>query len=281
MPSAEVGYQGSGKAEGKGFLSLFGGVAHPAQAWVREGGWAAVVDLDHSPQNDLSCPNKWNQINAALHLFECVGIDLPCDTWFWARRAFAPSKFPQPLRGDDPNSILGLANLKPPDQEKVRKANLMMFSACKTIRRALKLGICGYLENPLSSRLWPCRPIRKLLEDRRVQTVKRDMCQYGTQWKKATRLLVWNAAPFSMLQCSGRGVCSRTKKPHVRLAGISGNVFFLSSHKKIPNSTGMHLFSLCSPALPLPFKSHCLCMGFGECQSGDSLEITRGISFHL
>ena len=253
MPSAEVGYQGSGKAEGKGFLSLFGGVAHPAQAWVREGGWAAVVDLDHSPQNDLSCPNKWNQIDAALHLFECVGIDLPCDTWSRARRAFAPSKSPQPLRGDDPNSILGLANLKPPDQEKVRKANLMMFSACTTIRRALKLGICGYLENPLSSRLWHCRPIRKLLEDRRVQTVKFDMCQYGTQWKKATRLLVWNAAPFSMLQCSGRGVSSRTKKPHVRLAGISGKRFLSELAQENPKLYGDALVQSLLARPPTPF----------------------------
>ena len=129
----------------------------------------------------------------------------------------------------------------------------MMFSACKTIRRALKLGICGYLENPLSSRLWHCRPIRKLLEDRRVQTVKLDMCQYGTQWKKATRLLVWNAAPFSMLQCSGRGVSSRTKKPHVRLAGISGKRFLSELAQENPKLYGDALVQSLLARPPTPF----------------------------
>ena len=145
-------------AEGKSMLSLFGGASGPAKAWVAQGGEALVVDIAGALENDLSKPSRWNLLASQVHTFDCVGIDLPCNTWSRGRRAPKHSRFPQPLRGDIDEEIFGLPGLKKGDFEKVKNANQMMWGAYKLIRRALRSGVCGYLENPLTSRLWklPC-----------------------------------------------------------------------------------------------------------------------------
>ena len=213
-------------------LSLFGGAGEPAKAWANEGGKAFVIDIADGFENDLSKPARWNLLVSQVHSFDCIGIDLPCDTWSRARRAPKHSRFPHPLRGEDPESVLGLPGLKKSDAEKVMRANQMMWGACKLIRRAFRCGVCGYLENPLSSRLWKAPCIRRLLQDHRIFEVKLDFCQYGTQWKKPTKLLVWGVPPFQLLRCKGKSTCSRTKKPHLVLTGLAGKRF-LTEHAQV------------------------------------------------
>ena len=210
---------------GQKLLSLFGGEAEVAEAFSRRGGCAAVLDVAYSPNNDLSRLSSWTSIVKAVSCFDAVGIDIPCNTWSRARRAPIGSKMPQPLRGDDPDTIFGLPELNEKDQEKVKRANNMLFGACKVIRKCLRLGTCGYLENPLSSRIWKTPQIRRLLQDHRVQFVKTHLCMYGTQWKKPTGILLWNCKVADLLKCHGKFACSRTSKPHVQLTGIKGNKF--------------------------------------------------------
>ena len=225
-------------AEGRAMLSLFGGAAEPAKAWARRGGHAAVIDVAGDPANDLSKPARWNILARHLHRFSLLGIDLPCNTWSRARRGPPGSCFPQPLRGDDAHTILGLPDLSEKDAATVKAANRMVIGACKLIRRALRLGIPGYLENPMCSRLWLCPMIRKLLQDTRVTVVKVDMCQYGTQWMRPTKLMVWNVNKFDMLRCRSRGVCDRTSKAHLVLTGISGKRFLTEHAQVYPKAFG-------------------------------------------
>ena len=87
-----------------------------------------------------------------------------------------------------------------------------MYGACTLIRLWLQRNIPGYLENPLSSRLWLAPPVKELLKLDRVHFIKTHMCMHGTQWKKPTGILVWCCKPFTLPRCSGKGKCSRTGK---------------------------------------------------------------------
>ena len=55
---------------------------------------------------------------------------------------------PRALRGNSGDELFGLPHLGAKDFQKVRDANHMLFGAVRTIKRCLKLGIPGYLENP-------------------------------------------------------------------------------------------------------------------------------------
>ena len=206
------------------FLSLFGGVGNPAKFWCQMGGTAAVIDLADSSQNDLGKHSCWNDVDKNLHAFDVVGIDMPCNTWSRARRAPWWSRMPKPLRKAG-EYIFGLPWLSELDRIKVNKANIMLKRAVKVIRKCLKLGKSGYLENPMSSMIWQTPQIQRLLRDPRVQLCPLEMCMYNTQWKKPTFILLWNAPATNFSRCTGRRVCTRTGKSHMQLTGISGKRF--------------------------------------------------------
>lgn len=218
----------AGAAEGpelqkKAFLSLFGGAGNPAKQFADLGGLSLLVDLSHSLSNDLSKFSIWNQVFRALHFFDCVGVDLPCNTWSRARRAPPWSRMPKPLRSAD--FLFGLPHLETADFLKVQAANRMFFASVRLIRRCLRLGTRGYLENPATSFVWDTPQIQRLLKHPKVQLVTVHMCMYGCQWKKPTKLLLWNCAPVDLRRCSGKTRCSRTGRPHLQLSGLSGKRF--------------------------------------------------------
>ena len=152
--------QVKGLFQKQAFLSCFGGRARAVEFVQKEGGAAMVVDYEHSSTNDTSKFSVWNQTHAIIHLFQSIidlfqygGIGLPWNTSSRSRRAPPGSRIPQALRGDSETEIFGLSKLKPSDFDKVQAAKRMYHGAIKLIRRCLKLGICGYLENPLTSRV--------------------------------------------------------------------------------------------------------------------------------
>ena len=172
-------------------LSLYGGEGAVAKAAARGGMWGAVLGLAHDSANDLARPRHQRALLACLPRCSIVGIDLPCQTWSRARRAPPGSSMPSALRGDDPTTIMGLPNLSAADLAKVAVGNRQWAFALQIIKHCLRLGIPGYAENPQTSRLWKLRSINKLGKLSNTQLVDFHMCQFGTQWKKPTRLLVW------------------------------------------------------------------------------------------
>ena len=200
------------------FLSLFGGVGEASKFVARCGGISALVDWDKNPMNDLSKPSRWKDVEKLLEDCNLVGIDLPCPTWSRARRAPRWSKMPSPLR-DDFDYIWGLPDLTAAEKDKVNKANHMTWGALRVIRRCIRTGVAGYLENPWTSRLWLVRGIRRLLRSGMAFLIRVDQCQYGTQWRKPTGLLIWGCSPFQLKICGQGSLCSRTRKPHLQLTG--------------------------------------------------------------
>ena len=193
-----------------------------------------MVDVETNAENDLSKYSAWNDILTRLHLFDLVGIDLPCNTWSRARRGKPGSVMPEPLRGTQASDIFGFAHLQGRDKSKVNQANRMLFGAYRVIRKCLRLNIAGYLENPMTSMLWKTPQVRKLLQHRHVHLIRTHLCQYGVQWRKATYILVWGCKPFQLLTCSGRGKCSRTGRPHLQLTGLQNKVFLTKQAQVSP-----------------------------------------------
>ena len=233
---------------GRRFLSLFGGVSNPAKIFAKRGGCAAVIDFAFSPLNDLSKPSKWNRIMQVLHLFDIIGIDIPCNTWSRARRAPAWSRMPKALRSDQ--YTFGLPGLSAKDQKLVEQANVMFFGAVRVIRRCLKQNIPGYLENPATSRLWQTPQMKRLLQDPRCHLIRADMCQYACSWKKPTLLLFWNVTAPLFRICLGTHTCSRTHRRHVQLSGIAGKRFLTHQAQIYSLSFSQALIDVFCPQSP-------------------------------
>jgi len=118
---------------------------------------------------------------------------------------------------------MGLASLCERDRQKVNNANTILREAVKFVKFCIDKNIPGYIENPKSSRLWKTRAIQRLLKHHCTKLVDLDMCQYGTPWKKPTRLLVFcRHADQVNFQCCApkKGLCSATHKSHVQLSGM-------------------------------------------------------------
>jgi len=200
---------------------------------------AMLVDLADSTANDLSATRAWRPVEQELRRgkVKALTIDLPCNTWSRARRAPPWSRMPKPLRGDGPGELWGLKGLTEKDQAKVAAANRMTRAAFRAIKVADSLSIPGFLENPRKSRLWQTRGIKNLLKSASTQIVNFSMCQYGTQWRKDTRLLVFGLPKGSVVLdvCQGRrGKCSRTHRAHLNLTGIQGKHFTTAQAQVYP-----------------------------------------------
>ena len=229
---------------GEVFLSLFGGVGECCNFVCHHGGESILVDFSSSKQNDLGKPSRWRDVLTLAAFSTMVGIDLPCNTWSRARRAPWWSKMPSPLRGDNPDNIFGLGGLNQSDFEKVSAANHMVRGALKLIRFCLKRGIPGYLENPLTSRLWKVPAIQQLLRQGKAFFVRADMCQYNTQWRKPTGLLIWHCSLFSMNTCWQKPKCKRTAKPHLQLTGVKNGKFLTHQAQVYTKDFASSLISL-------------------------------------
>ncbi len=105
-------------------------------------------------------------------------------------------------------------------------SNELVKFSLKVIRLCIKMQISVAIENPLSSMLWSL-PELSQLSARGGAKIKTDFCCWGEAWRKSTRVWFWNTdLTLGAKRCSGRGLCSRTKKPHTALSGLDPHGFF-------------------------------------------------------
>ena len=79
-----------------------------------------------------------------------------------------------------------------------------------------------FLENPDTSLLWLAPRMRSLTRVAVFAQARFHQCQFGTLWKKCTRIVAWRGGCLSKLKrwCHSDGKrCSRTGLPHQELAG--------------------------------------------------------------
>ena len=146
-----------------------------------------------------------------------VWLAMPVGTWSRARDNM---EFGDPqLREDAGSELLGRPGLGRRDALKVHHDNVLMQFSLTILETARKMGVMAVLENPHMSRLWLVPQIRDLERQQHVSSCIVDHCQYGTCWRRRTKLLTVHC-PLILHQCSGQhGLCSRTLRPHQHLSG--------------------------------------------------------------
>ena len=206
------------------FLEVFAGTHRLASTIARKNGWPVLFwDIQLGPAYDLTVRLNQYKIVGWLRAGRLRGLHHgnPC-------RTFSPSWDSRPglapLRSDF--FPLGLPDLQPGDGQKVQIDNILMRFTAQCMRLCLVFHVPMTAENPRSSRLWQCPPIRYLLRRRRVQLHHTDYCSFGVGWKRSVSFAaVWvSLDKLDCRRCHGsKRCCMFTGRPHWPLLGQAPN----------------------------------------------------------
>ena len=136
----------------------------------------------------------------------------PCTSW--------PRAIRQPLRSA--TAPMGLTNLADSQHARLKLGNATFAVSCRLIDVSRKMGVPIFLEIPDASLLWLAPRMRSLTRVADFAQGRFHQCQFGTSWKKCTRIAAWRGGCLSRLQrwCHADGKrCSRTGLPHQELSG--------------------------------------------------------------
>ena len=231
--AAQQGPQHSGPIKGcHGYaLELFAVSARLSKALSKLNWHVEAWDINFSSACDLSKVSIVNNLidrikSGAIHF---VHFGLPCNTWSRARRN--DGRGPGPLR-DDAAFLMGFPHLSAVDLHKVKLGNVLLLHTVRLIRACQQAQVCWTLENPKTSRVWLTRQLRRL---KNCHFTHVDFCQYNLPWRKSTRFLCCDQLNFTLRCCSGpRGICSRTRAPHLVLAGTHNGQFLTKLAEPYP-----------------------------------------------
>ena len=177
----------------------------------------------------------------------------PCSSWSRARRGPKTGGPPPALR--DSQHILGFPHLAGRDLQCVAAGNRCMRFCARMLRECAKHSIPAGMENPRSSMIWLAMPLRGVIAATWSEDVFVDHCQWGTRWRKPTRLLMICCANLDRLQrrCHPTGrVCSYSGREHLTVSGINPDTkkFWTSHAQEYPrgfsNDVACALHDTCS-----------------------------------
>jgi len=115
--------------------------------------------------------------------------------------------------------------------------------AIEYIKICLRKGLPGFLENPSSSMIFDLPWIQKMVQRGILKIEKCDFCQYGTSYRKPTKILHWNCN-IELARCHAvGGRCSATNSKHVVLTGVSGGAFMTKHAQVYPRKFAKHLMN--------------------------------------
>ena len=218
---------------GKYFLELFAGSASLSKALKQHGIRSIAYDVRYGRSADLLNPHVIWKVYSMVNSKHCLGVWFGCPVSTLSRAPRSDDSGPTPLRGDTEKLRWGLPGLKGENRERVETANRLIRMILRLCRHCLRIGVPFYLENPLNSRLWDFRSIKALAASPFVTASRYDFCQFGTPWRKATKLLCFDNPHIERgaKQCKfdRAHICSATGKKHVVLSGVSAHYRHLTS----------------------------------------------------
>ena len=207
---------------------MFSGTGRLADAWRRSHTTRHIpifeFDLKWGPAFDLTLRRVQRIVRGWLRggLVSVLWLGTPCNSFSRARERGGNG--PPPLRSNE--YPMGLPDLRPHDHEKVRVGNLLATFSAGLMNLGRSLGVPCVTENPATSRLWLTPGYRRLMAIKSVRSIHTDYSGYGMPWRKRTKLVSIHAdLTPSARHCIGKGVCSFTSRPHVRLEGQQNGVF--------------------------------------------------------
>ena len=188
------------------------------------------ADIVHGDEHDLTKRRVQNRKLSEIGNGQVRAATLatPCTSFTIARRGPPPLARgpPPPLRSRE--LPWGLPGLSEKDVERIRVGNLLARFTIRYALLCLEHLVPFMIENPMTSRLWVLPRMLKLLQKPGAHVVDVDFCQFGTRWRKSTKLVFGNVpaeALEGLAKCRfhGRGCCSCTGKPHLVLSGTAPN----------------------------------------------------------
>ena len=201
------------------FLDLFSGAGGVSRRWRGLGFRAFEFELEHGPESDLTNPAILRKVLSCIKAGETLGGMLapPCFSFSVAKDRAGVTRTSQAPWGVD--------SLPTAERQRLAVGNACARSAIRVIRELDRLHLPWCLENPESSKLWFLPALQRLLRMSHVHAVTIDFCQYGSPWRKRTKLVFGNLDRQDTLRlchrrCAGPpGWCSRTGRRHARLSG--------------------------------------------------------------
>ncbi len=190
------------KNKGKGIRvvwEIFSGDGNLSKALKRAGCHVLTpIDIRHGWHQDVTCRRVQQHILKIISsgVVDYIHMGTPCTVFSRARR--------------------GITNLDKARLKERIGCELAFFS-CEVARLCHKLGIGWSIENPQTSRLWEVDQVSELRLLSGVEVVDFPMCQFGTPYKKPTRLLT-NCGALQAL--SGR--CTHRKHSEVFKGNLLG-----------------------------------------------------------
>eukprot|EP00439_Symbiodinium_sp_Y106_P051106 s3342_g6.t2 len=148
-------------------------------------------------------------------------LGTPCSSFSLAR---SRPGGPPPVRSKD--CPLGLDSVPVGHRWQLLLANELLFRSLELFEAVVQSGGDASLENPLRSLMWQVPQVQQLRVRLHLYNVDLDQCQFGSAFRKPTRILVSNAQ-FLALALTCRGDHPRTAlKGRLRLR--SGEVVFMT-----------------------------------------------------
>jgi len=236
------------------FLEVFSGCGRLSKAFARLGMPAEGLDIEHGPAGNLLHSEVFQRVEAAIlnGVVAVMHLGMPCTTWSRARRW--DGRGPCPLRDDD-EFLWGypMEELSKADAEKLQTGNRLTRRTLSLLRLACQMKIPVILENPMTSRCWKIPDLQAIIKQFRGTLCQADFCQYGTPWRKSTLFFAFFLPGLEkqLATCSGRGICSASKRPHTILSGVdSSGVFLTLKARPYPvqlyNTIARHVIQLLS-----------------------------------
>ena len=175
------------------FLELLGGPCGIARILRHQGFGVVTLDARRHPNEDLTNPIVLGVVRGWISSGAVLGV------WL---------KAPQGLKSR-------------------RNAHLYSdLGSCfrSVIRACVQSGLPCMLEKALRNRQLF---LAELVQLGVCQRFVSDFCQYGSRWRRRTQVLGWHVDSRAPCQiCRGcNGLCNRTRKPHISLAGASAGAF--------------------------------------------------------
>ena len=197
------------------FLDIFSGEEGVAKSLRAKNVAVKTFDIRQGISGDVSLKSTLRRIVALVNSGNCLGImmHIPCTTCSSARHpALRSRQRPRGLQGLQGRALLAL-----------RAANLLYDHCFAILEAAERRRVPWVVENPLTSILWHFREFRKWMLLPHVDTVRFDMCGYGSPWRKATLIMTSRCIGASRLACRCRSdrlnTCFFTGRRHIALVG--------------------------------------------------------------
>ena len=173
------------------FADTFAGKGGVAKAIRRCGFQARVWEKCHGEHGDLTRPRVLRRLLADIRERRCLGVMLapPCSSFSIAKARSAPIRSLTRPWGS------ARAETSPQDWTKLQSGNACLRAVLKIISACNDTGTPWILESPHSSYMFKVPELVRISQRDPVSTVVCDFCQFGTRWRKRTRLLIGHLHP--------------------------------------------------------------------------------------